>query len=74
MDGRVFFQAYSDSRLVRGILALLLEVVDGRPVEEVAAANLHFVETIGLDRELSPSRAKGLKLLVGRIRSFEAEG
>lgn len=59
--------ADSDALITRGIIALLLQVLDGRPPERVAVADLYFLERTGLSTHLSPSRANGLAAMVRQI-------
>ena len=71
--GRVWLEADSDAGIVRGIVALLLRVLDGRTLAEVRDAELGFLDATGLRAQLSPTRANGLAALVARIRAA-AEG
>jgi cysteine desulfuration protein SufE len=63
-DGRMCFEADSDSLIIRGILVLLLRVLNGRPPAHVAHADLYFLEKAGLSNSLSPSRANGVATIV----------
>lgn len=69
-DGRLCLSADSDAMITRGIIALLLRVLNGRPPAEVAHADLYFLDDTGLATHLSPSRANGLAAVVERIREF----
>lgn len=72
-DGRWHFRAYSDARLLRGLLALLLVRVDGLPAEELAAIDLpDWFNQLGLGRQLSPSRSNGLNAVLKRMRDLIA--
>ncbi|MCG6956433.1 MAG: SufE family protein [Gemmatimonadetes bacterium] len=67
--GRVHLCADSDAMITRGIIALLLRVLDGRHPREVARAELYFLDRTGLRTHLSPARANGLAAMVQRIRT-----
>ena len=67
-EGRLHLSGDSDARINRGIVALLLRVLDGRPPSEIAAADLWFLDRTGLRAQLSPTRANGLAAMVQRIR------
>jgi cysteine desulfuration protein SufE len=69
-DGRLHLFADSDALINKGIIALLLRVLDGRPPAEVADADLYFLDRTGLRTHLSPARANGLGTLVQQIRGF----
>jgi cysteine desulfuration protein SufE len=68
-DGRLRLQADSDAMITRGIIALLLRVLDGRTPAEILAADLFFLDRTGLQAHLSPSRANGLANMVREIRN-----
>jgi cysteine desulfuration protein SufE len=74
LDDRWQFKAYSDARLIRGLLALLLVRVEGLSATEVAALDLPgwFTE-LGLARQLSPSRSNGMNAVLKRMREYLAE-
>jgi cysteine desulfuration protein SufE len=68
----VTFQADSDAVLVRGLVALLLEVYSGRTPREILGAPPDFIEEMGLNVNLSPNRANGLTAMVRQIMAFAA--
>jgi len=68
-DGdRVVFLADSDAVLVRGLVALLVQVYSGERAEDILATQPTFIERIGLNANLSPNRASGLSAMVTQIR------
>jgi cysteine desulfuration protein SufE len=69
-DGRLHLAADSDAAITRGIVALLLRVLDGRSPREVLDADLYFLDRTGLRTHLSPARANGLGAMLQRIRSY----
>jgi cysteine desulfuration protein SufE len=69
-SGRMRLRADSDAVLVRGLIALLLELYDGRRPEEVLANPPTVLQEIGLARFLTPGRANGLEAMVARIRAL----
>jgi cysteine desulfuration protein SufE len=72
-DGRVRLAADSDAMITRGIIALLLRVLDGRAPGEVARTELYFLDRTGLRTHLSPARANGLAAMVRKIRTYAEE-
>jgi cysteine desulfuration protein SufE len=72
-DGRVHLAADSDAMITRGIIALLLRVLDGQSPAEVATTELYFLDRTGLRTHLSPARANGLAAMVHRIRAYAEE-
>jgi len=73
MDGKVLLHADSDSLIVKGLAALLIQVLSGQPAEEVRQADLIFFVQTGLDKHLSSQRANGLMAMIDEIRAFAAE-
>jgi len=69
-DGHLHLAADSDAMITRGIIALLLRVLDGGTPGEILEADLYFLDRTGLRTHLSPSRANGLAAMVKRIRSL----
>lgn len=72
-EGKVILQADSDSLIVKGLAALLLQVFSGQPAGEVLKADLVFFEEIGLKKHLSSQRANGLLAMVEEIKAFAAQ-
>jgi cysteine desulfuration protein SufE len=70
IDGRMIFHADSDSKIVRGMAAVVLKVVNNHLAGEVAKADLYFIKKIGLRNHLSPIRANGLATIVKRIHEL----
>lgn len=58
-DKNVVFEADSDSVLTKGLAALLVNGLSGRPVEEVLRVSPDFVVLLGLQQSLTPSRNNG---------------
>ncbi len=69
-NGRICFSADSDSLITKGIIALVLRVVNNQTSEEIQKSELYFIERIGLASQLSPKRGNGLHSVVKRIYDF----
>ena len=69
-EGRVHFTADSDAIIVKGIISLLISVLDGHTPEEILSADLHFVDDIGLSEHLSPTRSNGLVAMVRQMKMY----
>lgn len=70
VDGRLVFQTESDALIVKGIVSLLVQVLSGHTAEEIADADLYFIEEIGLKEHLSPTRSNGLVAMVKQMRLY----
>jgi cysteine desulfuration protein SufE len=74
-DGRFRFIADSDAQIVRGLIALLRELLHDRPAEEVAAADVEGVfAALGLAQHISASRRNGFSAMLARARDMAASG
>lgn len=69
-DGKIYFRGESDAVIVKGLVALLLRVVSGRTPDELAHADLHFIDDIGLNQHLSPTRSNGLLAMIKQIKLY----
>ena len=69
-DGKVFFTADSDAMIVKGIIAMLIRVLNGHTPREILDADLHFINDIGLAENLSPTRSNGLLAMVKQMRLY----
>jgi len=70
VDGRMQLRGDSDALLVKGIVALLLSVLDDHTPEEIAKADLYFIDKIGLREHLSPTRSNGIAAMLKQIHLF----
>ena len=62
------FSADSDAIITKGIIALLINVYNGERPETIVKENLYFINQIGLQEHLSPTRANGLLEMVKRMK------
>ncbi len=69
-DGRLYFTADSDAIITKGIIALLIRVMNGRTPEELLATELYFIDRIGLRENLSPTRSNGLVAMIKQMRMY----
>ncbi|RUT31025.1 SufE family protein [Arsenicitalea aurantiaca] len=71
-DGRkaLIYRGESDAMIVRGLVAVLIALYSGRPVDEIAATDaLAEFDALGLREHLTTQRANGVASMVDRIRS-----
>lgn len=72
---RISFHGDSDALIVRGLIAILISLLSGRPAAEVAKENVHAaLGRIGLDNALSAQRSNGLRAMVARLQGIAAHG
>ena len=67
-DKKMAFSADSDAIITKGIIALLINVYNGEKPETIVKEDLYFINKIGLQEHLSPTRANGLLEMVKRMK------
>ncbi|MCB0394739.1 MAG: SufE family protein [Bdellovibrionales bacterium] len=67
---RVIFEADSDASIVKGLVALLLKTYSGHTPDEILNHPPHFIEKLGLNANLSQTRASGLASMVKQIKFY----
>ncbi|MEA5466469.1 SufE family protein [Leptothoe sp. PORK10 BA2] len=58
-EGKVSFQGDSDAQITKGLVALLIEGLNGLPPQEIVQLAPDFIKDTQLDVSLTPSRANG---------------
>ncbi|MBO7279396.1 MAG: SufE family protein [Bacteroidales bacterium] len=72
-DGRLQFSADSDAIITKGIIALLIRVYNNRRPDEILSSDFGFIREIGLQENLTPTRANGLVSMIDRIRAYATQ-
>jgi len=70
----VQFTADSEAVIARGIIAMLIRILSGQKAEEIAHADLYFVDKIGLKDHLSPTRSNGLVSMINQMKMYGVAG
>lgn len=71
-QGRIEFTADSDAIITKGIISLLVRVLSGQTPQDIAQADLSFIDRIGLSSHLSPTRANGLSEMIRQMKLYAA--
>lgn len=69
-DGHVEYTADSDAIIVKGIISLLITVLNGHTPAEIIDADLYFIDRIGLAEHLSPTRSNGLAAMLKQMKIY----
>lgn len=69
-QGKVSFFADSEAIITKGIIALLIRVLNHQPPRHIIDAELNFINKIGLTNHLSPTRANGLLEMVKQMKAY----
>lgn len=69
-DGKLYFAADSDAIITKGIISLLIRVYNGQTPADILANEPEFIGEIGLQENLSPTRANGLVSMIKQIKIY----
>lgn len=69
-NGKVRFLADSDAIITKGIAALLIRVLDNQSPVDILNTELTFIQTIGLNDHLSPTRSNGLVSMLKQMKYY----
>ena len=67
---KVFYTADSDAIITKGLVALMIKVLNGQKAEDIAKAELGFINKIGLKEHLSPTRSNGLSSMIRQMKLY----
>jgi cysteine desulfuration protein SufE len=69
-SGKLHFYADSNTFITKGIIALLLRVLNNRQPDEIISSELSFIDAIDLRSHLSSQRSNGLTAMIEKIRAY----
>jgi len=70
IDGTWTFSGDSDAHIVKGLVAIVLEIFSGRTAAQIASLDANdILSKLGLSEHLSAQRSNGLASMIGRIKS-----
>jgi len=69
-EGKLYFKGDSESILGKGVIAMLLNLLNGQPAKEIAEYDFHLIDAIDLVNHLSPTRKMGLESVMRRIKEL----
>lgn len=67
---KIYFTADSDALITKGLVSLMVKVLSGHSPQDIAKADLYFIDRIGLREHLSPTRANGLLSMVKQMKLY----
>jgi len=69
-ENKIYFSADSDALITKGIIALLIRVINGEKPESIVNAEFSFIDKIGLKEHLSPTRSNGLVSMIKQMKFY----
>jgi cysteine desulfuration protein SufE len=64
------FEADSDAIIVKGLVNMLVKVLSGHKPEEIASADIYFMDKVGLHQHLAQTRSNGLASMLKQMRAY----
>ncbi len=69
-EGKLFFSADSDAVITKGLVSMVIRVLSGHTPTEITAAEIYFIDAIGLRNHLSSTRSNGLLSMLKQIKLY----
>jgi cysteine desulfuration protein SufE len=69
-NGKIYYQADSNTVITKGIIALLVKVLSGNTPDVIVNHTLSFIDKIDLRGHLSSQRANGLTAMIGKMKEY----
>ena len=69
-DGKVIFEADSDAAITKGLVALMVRFYSGQAPDTIISTKPEFIQKIGMEEHLSPTRSNGLASMVKQMKIY----
>lgn len=69
-DGRVFFDADSNTAITKGLVSLLVRIFSGQTPDAILHADLYFMKSIGMDRFIGTQRSNGFAAMAKQMKLY----
>ena len=70
INKKIIFTADSDAVMTKGIISLLINILSNQNANDIATADLYFIQKIGLTEQLSVTRANGLASMIKQMKIY----
>lgn len=69
-DGKVYFEANSNTEITKGLISLLVQIWSGKTKEEILASDLYFIEKIGMGGMIGSQRSNGFASMIKKMKFY----
>lgn len=69
-QGRIFFQADSNTAITKGLVSLLVRIFSGQPADTILNAELYFMKQIGMERFIGTQRSNGFAAMIKQMKWY----
>lgn len=67
-DECVEYQADSNTAITKGLVSLLIRIFSGQKAEDIVAADLNFMQRIGMERFIGTQRSNGFAAMIKQMK------
>jgi cysteine desulfuration protein SufE len=69
-DNRIYFSADSNTAITKGLVSLLVRIFNGQRPDDILAADLYFMNRIGMERFIGTQRSNGFASMIKQIKFY----
>jgi cysteine desulfuration protein SufE len=69
-EGKLHFEADSNTAITKGLVSLLVSILNNGKIDEVLNADLYFVHKIGMNRFIGTQRSNGFLSMIKQIKMY----
>ncbi|MEM1135150.1 MAG: SufE family protein [Bacteroidota bacterium] len=69
-DGKVLFNADSNTAITKGLISLLVRVLNARTPDEIIDTDLFFIDKIGMKQLVGSQRSNGLAAMIKQMKLY----
>lgn len=69
-DNKVYFSADSNTAITKGLVSLLVRIFNGQTCEDILAADLYFMNRIGMERFIGTQRSNGFAAMIKQMKLY----
>lgn len=69
-DGKIFFQADSNTAITKGLMSLLIRILSGQKPDDIVKADLFFMTEIKMDRFIGTQRSNGFASMIRQMKFY----
>lgn len=69
-NGKIYYQAESDAVIVKGLISMLIRVLNGQTPDNIINAKMDFINKIGMTSHLAQTRSNGLLAMVKQMKNY----
>jgi cysteine desulfuration protein SufE len=69
-NDKIFFEADSNTAITKGLVSLLVRILNGQSPEDILQANLYFMHKISMERFIGTQRSNGFASMIKQMKLY----